>query len=84
MTTKKKKVVNHFADADKNAERRVMKMLCNPFYSILVDKIYCIDHEMIISKKEWIETNKKLIEDIGAEKWLEMLIENLEGDYITA
>lgn len=59
----------------------IEKTLQNPFYCIDLSEGLVGSHEKLVSKKNWIESNKKLIVEIGIEKWLQNLLEILEGDY---
>ena len=63
-------------------EEMVEKILSNPFYCMTIDSSFCMPHKPIISKEDWIKANVKLIKDLGAEKWLYGLIQNLSGDYV--
>ncbi len=64
-------------------EVKLIKMFTNPFYCLTVDEMYCIEHPFLVTEEEWIKTNVNLIKEIGAKEWLESLIDNLKGDYIT-
>lgn len=47
---------------------------------ILANPYYCLpgaDREPIIPEREWIKANVQLIQEIGAEKWLKRLLDNL-------
>jgi hypothetical protein len=59
----------------------IRKMVCNP--------VYCLDRVAhwiaeppgpMISVEEWVAAAAKLIEEIGAESYLRLLIENLRGE----
>lgn len=59
----------------------IRKMVCNP--------VYCLDRVApwiaeppgpMISVEEWVAAGAKLIEEIGAESYLRLLIENLRGE----
>ena len=65
----------NFSDAD------VRKVLCNP--------VYCLGHlapwvsdppPPIISEEQWIAAGAKMIEQLGADEYLRLLIANLKGE----
>lgn len=56
----------------------------NPFI-ILSNPIYCLEswdaapwHETMVSKADWIKANSRLIDEVGKEAWLQMLLQHLE------
>jgi hypothetical protein len=59
----------------------VTAMLINPVYAVSIDPDLAGQHEAIISKQRWVETNRGLISEIGVEEWLNRLLAVLEGDY---
>lgn len=59
----------------------VEHMLINPVYAITISDGLMSTHEPLVSKEHWVAANKKLIEEIGAEAWLEKLLAVLQGDY---
>jgi hypothetical protein len=59
----------------------VTRMLMNPVYAIDIDPDLTIAHEPMISRDEWIGANSRLIAELGAEAYLELLLTILEGDY---
>lgn len=63
-------------------EKNIEKILCNPFYATNIDINLCIKHKSLISKKEWIQKNVKLIKKLGEEKYLKRLLEVLQGGYL--
>lgn len=70
----------------KNKENQsLQRILSNPFYCLeSVCPIYAQEHEPLISEKEWIGANVQLIKEIGSEKFLIHLLENLKGNYVTS
>ena len=61
----------------------VQKLLSNPGYCLSkCDDFFTTEHEPMISEEEWKKANTKLIEEIGPEKWLTLLLENLKGNFI--
>jgi hypothetical protein len=59
----------------------VTAMLINPIYAVSIDPDLVGQHEAIIPRKQWIEANRKLINEIGSEEWLTRLLAVLEGNY---
>jgi hypothetical protein len=61
-----------------------LKMIfTNPFYCLhKIDPVFCKEHDPLVSEEEWIKVNTQLISEIGAEKWLSLLLENLKGNYV--
>ncbi len=66
------------------SEDDVTAMLINPIYAVSIDPDLTGHHEPIVPKERWIETNEKLIDEMGAEAWLRRLLAVLEGDYPTS
>lgn len=60
-------------------ENNLEDMLSNPFYAITVAKPFSEDHEPLVSEEDWIKANAKLIEEIGAEEWLRLLLNKLRA-----
>jgi hypothetical protein len=60
----------------------IRKMLVNPFYAITIDEVYTIPHEQTITKDLWIKSQKILIEDLGVEEYLKLLLVVLEGGFV--
>lgn len=66
-------------------QKELQQMFANPFYCLKeVDPIFIMKHEPLVSEKEWIKSGAKVIDEIGAEKFLKMVLENLKGNYVTA
>jgi len=63
------------------SEKDVTGMLINPIYAISIDPDLVGKHEAIVPKQRWIEANRGLIDEIGAEEWLRRLLAVLEGDF---
>lgn len=63
-------------------EREAVKMFANPFYCVQVAPIFTEPHEPLVTKEKWVEAGAKCIKEIGAEAYLEALLENLEGNYV--
>ena len=60
----------------------VQRVLINPFYAITLASGLCLDHAPIVTREEWVQANAYLIEQMGAEAWLERLLEGLEADLL--
>lgn len=56
-------------------------MLINPFYAINITPDLTGQHESLVGKAQWVDANKKLIEEIGSKAWLEKLLAVLQGDF---
>ena len=39
-------------------------------------------HDLLVSEEDWIKVGVKLIDELGSEKYLMNLLENLKGNYI--
>jgi hypothetical protein len=63
------------------SEDDVAAVLINPVYAVSINPDLAGRHEPIVPKERWIEANKRLIDDIGAEEWLRRLLAVLEGDF---
>ena len=58
------------------------KILANPFYCLeKVDSIFVETHEPLVSEEDWIKAGMKIIEEIGAEQYLKLVLDNLKGNY---
>ena len=63
-------------------EKDVERLFANPYYC-LSDWTTCNDrHPALITEDVWIKCGAKLIKEIGAEKYLRHLLENLKGNYV--
>ena len=56
----------------------VQALLVNPFYAVTAAPTFCVPHEPTIERDVWVRANARLIEQIGAEAWLERLLDVLE------
>jgi hypothetical protein len=61
----------------------LQKIIANPFYAIEISPDMCQPHPPMISEDEWVRGNAKLIEELGAEKVLKLILENLKGNFVT-
>ena len=62
-------------------EEDVARMIVNPFYAITIDQTLCLDHEPLVTRDEWVMANVKAIRELGAERYLRLLLDVLEGNY---
>lgn len=62
-------------------EDQFKKILANPFYAINIHKIFCMEHEPMVTKDEWVKSAMQSIKEEGAEVFLHRLLEVLEGNY---
>lgn len=53
--------------------------LINPIYAINIEPDLVAEHEPLVSEAQWVQANVKLIEEIGAQAWLERLLAVLQG-----
>jgi hypothetical protein len=63
------------------SEDDVAAMLINPVYAISIDPDLAGAHETIVSRERWITANKRLIDELGVDQWLNRLLAVLEGKY---
>ncbi len=66
---------------DEGSHKDAEHMLINPFYAINITPDLVGEHEPLVSGAQWVAANKKLIEEIGTQAWLEKLLAVLQGDY---
>ncbi len=64
-------------------EADVQAVLVNPFYAVTIAPRLCGEHEPMIDRAQWVSANARLIEQIGAEAWLNRLLRVLESGGIT-
>ena len=66
-------------------EEEISKIVANPFYCLSsVHPIFAQDHEPLISEEMWVAAAAAAIKDMGAEKFLRLLLENLKGNYVAS
>lgn len=66
----------------KKGELETAKLLMNPFYCITIDGNLSEDHIPLISKEMWIQTQIKLVKELGSEEYFKNLLLILEGEYV--
>ena len=57
----------------------VQAVLVNPFYAVTISPTLFGEHDPIIARSRWVQANARLIEQIGAEAWLNRLLDVLES-----
>ena len=66
-------------------EEEISKIVANPFYCLSsVHPIFAQDHETLISEEMWIRAATAAVNDMGAEKFLRLLLENLKGNFVAS
>jgi hypothetical protein len=58
--------------------------LLNPYHAINIDPMFAVEHPPALPKEQWIQANMMLIPQLGTEQWLRLLLNVLEGDFVTA
>ena len=69
-------------DETKLKEEDVERIFSNPYYCLSDWTIGKDGHEALVSEEVWIKSGIKLINEIGAEKYLKHLLDNLKGNWI--
>ena len=66
------------------SEKRMKRVNANPFYVIQIHQLFRTQEcPKLISKKRWVSTNERMISEIGVKAWLLLLLESLEGKYLS-
>lgn len=64
-------------------ENDLIRILTNPFYCLpKIDLVFTEDHEPIMDEGTFVGAGAKLIEEIGPEKYIKNLLENLKGNFV--
>ena len=61
-----------------------LRILTNPFYAVNMPPIMSEPHETMITEDQFIAVGSKLISQIGPEKYLKNLLENLKGNFFNS
>lgn len=61
----------------------IQKMIANPFYAITIHEGLCIPHEPMITEEQWIKCQINFIKEVGDQKYFEILVDVLKGNYTT-
>lgn len=54
--------------------------IINPTLAISLSRRFKGEHEALVTRKEWVNANLKLIDEIGPGKWLQSLLGVLESN----
>ncbi len=60
----------------------LQKIIASPYYCINIHPMLSTEHDPLVSKELWIKAATREIKEIGEPKFLEHLLEVLEGDYV--
>lgn len=60
----------------------IQRITANPIYAISISPNLAIEHEPLISEGKWIAANAQLIKELGAEKYLWLLLDVLKGKFV--
>lgn len=63
----------------------ICKIFANPFYCLGegINEIFVMEHQALVSEDEFVQVGVNLIKEIGAEKYIRLILENLKGNYTT-
>lgn len=57
----------------------IQAILANPFYAITVAPQLVKEHALEMSDEQWVQTNARLMQDMGAEQWLAQALAFLQS-----
>ena len=63
---------------DEHTIRDLMINVINPFYAVTCAETLCVPHPPLVTKEQWIQANRALMNQMGVEPWLRRLLEVLE------
>jgi hypothetical protein len=67
------------------SEHKVKQVLINPAYAVAISPdLAAANPNLLIGRERWVTANVKLIEELGAEQWLGLLLDVLQGDFVHA
>ena len=66
----------------KFTKRDLELMFANPFYCININPNMCEPHPTLVNEADWIKAALVSINELGAEKFLTNLLDNLKGKYV--
>ena len=55
----------------------------NPCHAVNIAPIFRETHEPMVSQEMWMQSNVRLIQEMGINSWLMQLLDILEGDFVT-
>jgi hypothetical protein len=56
----------------------VQRIMMNPFYAIKIHPILTQEHPPLVDEEMWIQTNIRLIKEVGAENYVRVLLDILK------
>jgi hypothetical protein len=56
----------------------------NPSQAVNIDPLFAAEHPPLIEREMWVDVNVLQIRNMGAEEWLRLLLDVLNGDIVTA
>jgi hypothetical protein len=59
-------------------EQTIQDVVINPFYAVTCAETFCVPHPPLVTKEQWIQANRALMNQVGVEPWLRRLLEVLE------
>lgn len=66
---------------DSSANVGPTAMLMNPYYAITLYPGLFGKHPPLVDEEQWVKTNTRLIDELGAEAYLRQLLAVLKGDF---
>jgi len=58
----------------------VAHVIANPFYAVRIAPWLGTEHPTLISEDEWVQANVQLVEEMGTEEWLRLLLSVLKSE----
>ncbi|MEQ3551781.1 hypothetical protein WIS52_15005 [Pseudonocardia nematodicida] len=59
-------------------------LVVNPYYAINIAPKLAEPHLATVTEQQWIEANRKLLAQIGDERYLRLLLDALKGEDVAA
>jgi len=63
-------------------EDEIQRMFTNPYYCLENWTVGEDIHPALVTEEVWVKAGVNLIKEIGAEKYLKHLLENLKGNFV--
>ena len=63
------------------SDRQLLRIQAHHTSASCDRKGFAQDHDTLVSEEQWVKASANLIREIGAEKFLRLLLENLKGNY---
>ncbi|MCK5027761.1 MAG: hypothetical protein KAS07_05070 [Candidatus Pacebacteria bacterium] len=65
--------------------KEIRRIIVNPYYAIDIHPgLFDVGHPKLVDRKTWVKSNMNSIKGMGARKWLETLLDVLEGNYVAS